>query len=191
MREAGDLARSSSRRALTHRIAALRHGLELARGLQSWWPLRCRPTSLPLVRHGRAPDRAARLVALRRPQHRAQNAQTAQRLGGDFANKLLSADDVIERHRYRGFRAVVFRLGDRAARSMTPARFPQDARTGSAWKSTNESRRRMGSGAPRHIVDRPSQQRQLCIIKDPSLLKPAARSFADLPGATAKATTNT
>lgn len=101
-----------------------------------------------------------------------------------FASKLLSADDVIDTPiDTEDFGAVVFRLGDRARGSMTASQVSAGrknglrmeiygTKAGVAWDQERPDELWIGHRNSANCV----------IIKDPSLLKPAARSFADLPG---------
>jgi predicted dehydrogenase len=101
-----------------------------------------------------------------------------------FANKLLSADDVIDTPiDTEDFGAVVFRLGDRARGSMTASQVSAGrknglrmeiygTKAGVAWDQERPDELWIGHRNAANCV----------IVKDPSLLKPAARSFADLPG---------
>ena len=101
-----------------------------------------------------------------------------------FANKLLSAEDVIETPiDTEDFGAVVFRLGDRARGSMTASQVSAGrknglrmeiyaTKAGVAWNQERPDELWIGHRNSANCV----------IVKDPSLLKPAARSFADLPG---------
>jgi len=101
-----------------------------------------------------------------------------------FANNLLSADDVIETPiDTEDFGAVVFRLGDRSRGSMTASQISAGrknglrmeiygANAGVAWDQERPDELWIGHRNSANCI----------IIKDPSLLKPAARSFADLPG---------
>ena len=101
-----------------------------------------------------------------------------------FANKLLSADDVIDTPiDTEDFGAVVFRLGDRARGSMTASQVSAGrknglrieiygTKAGVAWDQERPDELWIGHRNSANCV----------IVKDPSLLKPAARSFADLPG---------
>jgi predicted dehydrogenase len=101
-----------------------------------------------------------------------------------FANKLLSADDVIDTPvDTEDFGAVVFRLGDRARGAMTASQVSAGrknglrmeiygTKAGVAWDQERPDELWIGHRNRANCV----------IVKDPSLLKPAARAFADLPG---------
>ncbi|MFP5227443.1 MAG: Gfo/Idh/MocA family protein [Acidobacteriota bacterium] len=101
-----------------------------------------------------------------------------------FANKMLSADDVIDTPiDTEDFGAVVFRLGDRARGSMTASQVSAGRKnrlsieiygtqSGVAWDQERPDELWIGHRNSANCV----------IVKDPSLLKPAARGFADLPG---------
>ena len=101
-----------------------------------------------------------------------------------FANKMLSADDVIDTAiDTEDFGAVVFRLGERARGSMTASQVSAGrknrlsieiygTKAGVAWDQERPDELWIGHRNSANCV----------IVKDPSLLKPAARGFADLPG---------
>ena len=101
-----------------------------------------------------------------------------------FANKLLSADDVIETPiDTEDFGAVIFRMGDRARGAMTASQVSAGrknrlsieiygTKSGVAWDQERPDELWIGHRNSANCI----------IIKDPSLLKPAARAFADLPG---------
>ncbi len=101
-----------------------------------------------------------------------------------FANKMLSADDVIDTPiDTEDFGAVVFRLGDRARGSMTASQVSAGrknrlsieiygTKSGVAWDQERPDELWIGHRNSANCI----------IVKDPSLLKPAARGFADLPG---------
>jgi predicted dehydrogenase len=101
-----------------------------------------------------------------------------------FANKLLSADEVIEVPiDTEDFGAVVFRMGDRARGAMTASQVSAGrknrlsieiygTKSGLAWDQERPDELWIGHRNSANCI----------IIKDPSLLKPAARAFADLPG---------
>jgi len=101
-----------------------------------------------------------------------------------FANKLLSPEDYIETPiDTEDFGAVVFRMGERTRGAMTASQV-------SAGRKNGLSIEIYGSkGSAAWNQERPDElwtgQRDSgnpVLIKDPSLLKPAARSYADLPG---------
>jgi predicted dehydrogenase len=101
-----------------------------------------------------------------------------------FANKTLSADDVVETPiDTEDFGAVVFRLGDRARGAMTASQVSAGrknglrveiygTKSGVAWDQERPDELWIGHRNRANCV----------IVKDPSLLKPGARGFADLPG---------
>jgi predicted dehydrogenase len=101
-----------------------------------------------------------------------------------FANKLSSSDDSIDTPiDTEDFGAVVFRLGDRARGSMTASQVSAGrknglrmeiygTKAGVAWDQERPDELWIGHRNSANCV----------IVKDPSLLKPAARGFADLPG---------
>ncbi|MFY9748573.1 MAG: Gfo/Idh/MocA family oxidoreductase [Acidobacteriaceae bacterium] len=101
-----------------------------------------------------------------------------------FANKMLSAADVVETPiDTEDFGAVVFRLGERARGAMTASQVSAGRKnrlsieiygtqSGVAWDQERPDELWMGHRDSANCI----------IIKDPSLLKPAARTFADLPG---------
>ena len=101
-----------------------------------------------------------------------------------FANKLLAADDVVETPiDTEDFGAVVFRMGDRARGAMTASQVSAGrknrlsieiygTKSGVAWDQERPDELWIGHRDSANCI----------IIKDPSLLKPAARGFADLPG---------
>ena len=101
-----------------------------------------------------------------------------------FANKLLSADDVVETPiDTEDFGAVVFRMGERARGAMTASQVSAGrknrlsieiygTKSGVAWDQERPDELWIGHRDSANCI----------IIKDPSLLKPAARTFADLPG---------
>ena len=101
-----------------------------------------------------------------------------------FANKLLSADDVVETPiDTEDFGAVIFRMGERARGAMTASQV-------SAGRKNRLSIEIYGTkSSVAWDQERPDElwighrnSANCLIIKDPSLLKPAARGFADLPG---------
>ncbi len=101
-----------------------------------------------------------------------------------FANKLLGPEDYIETPvDTEDFGAVIFRMGNRTRGSVTASQVSAGRKNGLrievygtkssvAW--SQERPDELWSGHR----DSPNQ----IYIKDPSLLKPAARSYADLPG---------
>jgi predicted dehydrogenase len=101
-----------------------------------------------------------------------------------FANKMLSTADVIETPiDTEDFGAVVFRMGQRARGAMTASQVSAGRKnrlsieiygtqSGVAWDQERPDELWIGHRNSANCV----------IIKDPSLLNPAARTFADLPG---------
>jgi len=101
-----------------------------------------------------------------------------------FANKMLSAEDTVETPvDTEDFGAVVFRLGQRARGSMTASQVSAGrknglsvevygTKAGVAWNQERPDELWIGNRDTANSI----------IIKDPSLLKPAARAYADLPG---------
>jgi predicted dehydrogenase len=101
-----------------------------------------------------------------------------------FANKLLTADDYVDTPvDTEDFGAVVFRMGPRARGSMTASQVSAGrknrlaieiygTKAGVAWDQERPDELWIGHRDSPNCV----------IVKDPSLLKPAARAFADLPG---------
>ena len=101
-----------------------------------------------------------------------------------FANKLASAADTIETPvDTEDFGAVIFRMGDRARGSMTASQVSAGrknrlsieiygTKAGVAWDQERPDELWIGHRDSANCI----------IIKDPSLLKPAASTFADLPG---------
>ena len=110
----------------------------------------------------------------RRPKHAVET----------FANKMLAPEDYIE---YpvdtEDFGAVIFRMGERARGTMTASQVSAGRKNrlslevygtkcSVAWDQENPNQLWIG------YRDSANQ----LLIKDPSLMKPEARSFADLPG---------
>jgi predicted dehydrogenase len=101
-----------------------------------------------------------------------------------FANKMLAADDYVDTPvDTEDFGAVVFRMGGRARGSMTASQVSAGrknrmsieiygTKAGVAWDQERPDELWIGHR------DNPN----CIIVKDPSLLKPAARAYADLPG---------
>jgi predicted dehydrogenase len=101
-----------------------------------------------------------------------------------FANKLLGTEDYIETAvDTEDFGAVLFHMGDRARGSVTASQVSAGrknrlsieicgSRSSVAWNQERPDELWVGHR------DRGNQ----ILIKDPSLLEPAARSYADLPG---------
>jgi len=101
-----------------------------------------------------------------------------------FANKLLGPEDYIETPvDTEDFGAVIFRMGTRARGSMTASQVSAGRKNGLsieiygtkssvAWKQERPEELWAGHRDTGNEI----------FVKDPSLLKPGARSFADLPG---------
>lgn len=101
-----------------------------------------------------------------------------------FANKLASVEDTVETPvATEDFGAVLFRMGARARGAMTASQVSAGrknrlsieiygTKAGVAWDQERPNELWIGHR------DAPNQ----VIVKDPSLLAPGARSFADLPG---------
>ena len=101
-----------------------------------------------------------------------------------FANKVLTADDVIATPvDTEDYGAVVFHIGDRGRGAMTASQVSAGrknrlsieiygTKAGAAWDQERPDELWIGHRDSANCV----------IVKDPSLLKAAARSFADLPG---------
>ena len=101
-----------------------------------------------------------------------------------FANKLLGPEDYIETPiDTEDFGAVVFRMGTRARGAMTASQVSAGRKNGLsieiygtrssvAWKQESPDELWVGQRDAGNQI----------FVKDPSLLKPAARAYADLPG---------
>jgi predicted dehydrogenase len=101
-----------------------------------------------------------------------------------FANKMLSAEETIETPiDTEDFGAVVFRMGTRARGAMTASQVSAGrknrlsieiygTKSGVAWDQERPDELWIGHRDSANCV----------IVKDPSLMAPAARGFADLPG---------
>jgi predicted dehydrogenase len=101
-----------------------------------------------------------------------------------FANKMLSESQTTDTPvDTEDFGAVLFRMGDRARGSMTASQVSAGrknrlnieiygTRTGVAWDQERPDELWIGHRDSANCI----------IVKDPSLLQPAARAFADLPG---------
>ena len=101
-----------------------------------------------------------------------------------FANKLLGPEDYVETPvDTEDFGAVIFRMGTRTRGSMTASQVSAGRKNGlsieiygtKASVAWNQER-------PDELWSGHRDDGNKIFIKDPSLLKPAARSFADLPG---------
>jgi predicted dehydrogenase len=107
-----------------------------------------------------------------------------KRAAETFANKLLRPEDYVEMPVLtEDFGAVIFRVGERARGSVTASQVSAGrknrlsieiygTRAGVAWNQERPDELWIG------YRDRGNE----IIVKDPSLLTPAARSYADLPG---------
>lgn len=101
-----------------------------------------------------------------------------------FANKMLSAEDTIDTPiETEDFGAVIFRMGQRARGCMTASQVSAGRKNrlsievygtkgGVAWDQERPDELWVGNRDTGNQI----------ILKDPSLLKPAARTYADLPG---------
>jgi len=101
-----------------------------------------------------------------------------------FANKLATAADTVDTPvDTEDFGAVIFRMGDRARGAMTASQVSAGrknrlvieiygTKSGVSWDQERPDELWIGHRNSANCI----------IVKDPSLLKPAARDFADLPG---------
>jgi len=98
-----------------------------------------------------------------------------------FANKLASAQDTLDTPiDTEDFGAVIFRMGERARGAMTASQVRKNrlsieiygTKSGVAWDQERPDELWIGHRDSANCI----------IIKDPSLLQPTARAFADLPG---------
>ena len=96
-----------------------------------------------------------------------------------FAGKTLTPEDYIETPiDTEDFGAVVFRMGDGARGAFTASQVSAGRKNRLQHRNLrHQVRRVLESGASRRVVDRPSQLNNQIIIKDPSLLKPGAKSL--------------
>jgi predicted dehydrogenase len=101
-----------------------------------------------------------------------------------FANKLMGPEDYVPTHvETEDFGAVLFRMGERTRGGMTASQV-------SAGRKNRLSLEIYGTkGSVAWDQERPDElwagrrdEGNQIFVKDPSLLKPAARSYADLPG---------
>lgn len=101
-----------------------------------------------------------------------------------FANKSLGPEDYVETPvTTEDCGSVIFRMGERARGSVTAS--PGFRRTEKPPQYRNLRRKSSvarNPGAPRRTLDRPSRLPNQLLLKDPSLLNPAARPYTDLPG---------
>ena len=167
-------------------LAALRHRLELAHRFEGERPVALpRRYRLALVRYGRARHRAADHVrsapTCRRSTRRASGPKGPIET---FAGKTLTPEDYIEVPiDTEDFGAVVFRMGDRTRGTFTASQVSAGrknrlnieifgTKAGVAWDQERPDELWIGQRNSNNQI----------IVKDPSLLKERARSYADLPG---------
>lgn len=101
-----------------------------------------------------------------------------------FANKLLGPEDYIETPvDTEDFGAVVFRMGKRARGAMTASQVSAGRKNGlSIEVCGTKSSVAWNQERPDELWSGRRDEGNQIFIKDPSLLKPEARSYADLPG---------
>jgi predicted dehydrogenase len=101
-----------------------------------------------------------------------------------FANKLLGPEDYIETPvDTEDFGAVIFRMGTRTRGSMTASQVSAGRKNGLSIEIYGtKSSVAWNQERPDELWAGHRDTANQIYIKDPSLLKPAARSFADLPG---------
>jgi predicted dehydrogenase len=101
-----------------------------------------------------------------------------------FANKLLSAEDYIETPvDTEDFGAVMFRMGGRTRGAMTASQVSAGRKNGLSIEIYGtKSSVAWNQERPDELWSGHRDDANQIFIKDPSLLKPAARAFADLPG---------
>lgn len=101
-----------------------------------------------------------------------------------FANKMLSADDYIETPvTTEDFGAVVFRMGTRTRGAMTASQVSAGRKNGlSIEMYGTKSSVAWNQERPDELWQGHRDTPNAIFIKDPALLKPEARSYADLPG---------
>jgi predicted dehydrogenase len=101
-----------------------------------------------------------------------------------FANKLLGPEDYIETPvDTEDFGAVVFRMGKRTRGAMTASQVSAGRKNGlSVEVYGTKSSVAWNQERPDELWSGQRDTGNQIFIKDPSLLKPAARSYADLPG---------
>jgi predicted dehydrogenase len=101
-----------------------------------------------------------------------------------FANKLMGPEDYIETPvDTEDFGAVVFRMGDRTRGCMTASQVSAGRKNGfSIEVYGTKSSVAWNQERPDELWQGHRDTANAVFIKDPSLLKPAARSYADLPG---------
>jgi predicted dehydrogenase len=101
-----------------------------------------------------------------------------------FANKLLGPEDYIETPiDTEDFGAVVFRMGSRTRGAMTASQVSAGRKNGLSIEIYGtKSSVAWNQERPDELWSGQRDVANQIYIKDPSLMKPAARSFADLPG---------
>jgi predicted dehydrogenase len=101
-----------------------------------------------------------------------------------FANKMLGPEDYIEtRVDTEDFGAVVFRMGTRTRGSMTASQVSAGRKNGLSIEIYGtKSSVAWNQERPDELWAGHRDVANQIYIKDPSLLKPSARAFADLPG---------
>jgi predicted dehydrogenase len=101
-----------------------------------------------------------------------------------FANKLLSPEDYIETPiDTEDFGAVVFRMGTRTRGAMTASQVSAGRKNGLSIEIYGtKSSVAWNQERPDELWSGQRDIANQIYIKDPSLMKPAARSYADLPG---------
>jgi predicted dehydrogenase len=101
-----------------------------------------------------------------------------------FANKLVSANEYVETPvDTEDFGAVMFRMGERTRGSMTASQVSAGRKNGLSIEIYGtKSSVAWNQERPDELWSGNRNDGNKIFIKDPSLLKPAARSFADLPG---------
>ncbi len=101
-----------------------------------------------------------------------------------FANKLMGPEDYIETPvETEDFGAVVFRMGNRTRGCMTASQVSAGRKNGFCLEVYGtKSSVAWNQERPDELWQGHRDSANSIYIKDPSLLKPAARSYADLPG---------
>jgi predicted dehydrogenase len=101
-----------------------------------------------------------------------------------FANKLLSPEDYIETPiDTEDFGAVIFRMGNRTRGAMTASQVSAGRKNGLSIEIYGtKSSVAWNQERPDELWSGHRDVANQIYVKDPSLLKPAARAFADLPG---------
>jgi len=119
-----------------------------------------------------------------------QNAQAPQGPVETFAGKTLAPEDYQEVEIDTKITAASFFAWVIAPAALSPsAKYRPAARTAQHRDLRQQGRCRLEPGAPDELWIGHRNTPNQIIIKDPSLLKEAARPYADLPAATAKVTT--